>query len=106
MQITTPNHVHVKDMLQVLYCYQMNLTEDFITIFNQVDQGPSGVLNNTQLLELTDRLCQLPDAQENSNAGTVMLEARDKLLFAVNHMPRATFSESVDIFGGLINARW
>merc|ERR1711924_333940 len=79
---------------------------EFIQFFNDVDNGPSGVLNYQQLQELAMRLSSVDDIRCDALAETVLLEARDKLKAQIAHIQCATFSECVTIFGGLINARW
>lgn len=117
------NCVQLRELLQVLYVFQTNLTEafleDFSKIFNAVDAEPAegkpcanGVLTHPQLIELVHRLSTVEHvtgalAQDPySSARLALVEAKKKMHFHFRDLPCATFSQCVDLCGGLINARW
>lgn len=113
-QAIRPDHIRLRDVCQVLYKFQMNITEaflaDFITMFRKADtlynsdkMGINGVLNQQQLDELIQCLSFIEELPE---ASIVLAEARDKVKTQVRSLQRATFSQCVDLFGVLINARW
>jgi hypothetical protein len=107
----TPGCVRMKDVMQVLLSFQMGLTEgflaDFVQIFKQVDTDQDGIVNFTQLDELVRRVGYVENVEDNSPSGTVLMEAKSTTYTAVRRYRKgATFSQCVDLFTGLISARW
>jgi len=106
----TPGSVRYKDLMQVLLSFQMNLTEaflaDFVRIFKQVDSNNDGIVDSAQLEELVRRVGQVDGIETNSPASTVLMEAKAATANSIRKFRRATFSQCVDLFTGLISARW
>lgn len=111
MDPLSPDSIRMKDMLQVLLSFQMSLTEaflsDFVQIFRQVDQSGDGILNYTGLEELVRRVGYVEQAEEGTDAGTLLMEAKATTYSSLRKFKGgATFSQCVDLFTGLISARW
>merc|ERR1712031_116234 len=107
----SPESVRLRDLMQVLLSFQMTLTEaflgDFVQIFRQVDSRGDGVLDYQGLEELVRRVGYVEQAEDGAPAGQVLMEAKATAYTAVRRFKRgATFSQCVDLYTGLISARW
>lgn len=105
-----PGSVRYKDLMQVLLSFQMNLTEaflaDFCEIFKKVDSNSDGIVDTAQLEELVRRVGHVDGIEANSPASTVLMDAKAATANSIRKFKRATFSQCVDLFTGLISARW
>lgn len=107
----SPDSVRLRDILQILLSFQMSLTEaflkEFVEIFKEIDTDKDGILSLSQLEELTRQVGYIDDLEESSAPATVLLEAKNTTFTALRNFRKgATFSECVDMFTGLISARW
>jgi len=105
-----PDSVRYRDLVQILLRFQMELTEgflaDFVKTFADADQDEDGIVNQPELQEIVNRL--LVDINYNTDgaATSSLNEARLQVIAAIRDYQRATFSECVDIFTGMVSARW
>lgn len=92
-----PDSVSLKDMMTVLQFYQMRLTESFLSDFIDIFRE-----------ELVRRVGFVKFSEQDDTAGLAQLAIAQAQ--AKNNMRSfkkgATFSQCVDIFTGLISARW
>lgn len=105
--------VRYRDLVQILLRFQMELTEgflaDFVKTFADVDSDEDGIVNQQELAELVNRLVIDINLNQDSSlnqASSTLNEARLQVSAAIRPYSRATFSECVDIFTGMISARW
>jgi len=108
-----PDAVRHKDFLQVLLSFQMSLTEsflsEFVQIFQGIDEDKDGILSHADLEELVRQVGYIEgqDGNEMNDPTGVLFEAKNTTYGSVRKLQQgATFSECVDLFTGLISARW
>jgi hypothetical protein len=116
-----PDTVRYRDLVQVLLRFQVELTErfleDFTRIFKLVDRKGDGRLDRAELKDLSDGFVMDLEHMSANSSGTRadvnrtqrlqgVAEARSQVNDRVRTIKSATFSECVDIFTGLISARW
>eukprot|EP00929_Paragymnodinium_shiwhaense_P107472 TRINITY_DN7358_c0_g1_i1.p1 TRINITY_DN7358_c0_g1~~TRINITY_DN7358_c0_g1_i1.p1 ORF type:complete len:598 (-),score=172.54 TRINITY_DN7358_c0_g1_i1:36-1829(-) len=105
------NSVRYRDLVQILLRFQMELTEnflaDFVSVFKMVDADEDGIVNHKELSDIVDGLLMdLPMDEVSPADANALTEARVQTSAAIRGCTRATFSECVDIFTGMISARW
>jgi len=107
----SPDSLRLKDFMQILLNFQTHLTEgfltDFVEIFRQVNTDGTGFITGAQLEDLVSRVSYVTAVEEGRLSGRALFDAKAEAMTSIQRFKKgATFSQCVDLFKGLISARW